>query len=62
MNGVQGAGGSNPLVPTSKIKGLQVNCNPFFMPKFYWGTNWGEPLPKFRQPIVEISGLLEIAP
>ena len=25
MNGVQGAGGSNPLVPTSKIKGLDAH-------------------------------------
>jgi len=27
---IQEAGGSNPLVPTNKIKGLRGNRNPFF--------------------------------
>ena len=30
LNGVQGAGGSNPLVPTSYFKGLAFMVNPFF--------------------------------
>ena len=30
LNGVQGVGGSNPLVPTNKIKGLREIRNPFF--------------------------------
>ncbi|MGD9950696.1 MAG: hypothetical protein AB7U29_19810 [Desulfobulbus sp.] len=34
LNGVQGAGGSNPLVPTSNIKGLDAffeRLSPFFV-------------------------------
>jgi hypothetical protein len=31
LNGVQRAGGSNPLAPTMKIKGLAVRGGPFFV-------------------------------
>jgi hypothetical protein len=31
LNGVQGVGGSNPLVPTRNFKGLALGANLFFI-------------------------------
>ena len=35
------AGGSNPLTPTSKFKGLRYFRGPFFCVKISLGTKWG---------------------
>ena len=54
MHGVQGAGGSNPLIPTSKYKGLRLFRSPFFVPKIQRGTKWGtksSPLENEQKPI-----------